>query len=427
MQRKVSIIMPVYNVKKYLVEAMESAINQTYDNFEIICIDDGSQDGSSEILDEYAKYEKVKVVHKKNTGYGNSMNLGLEMATGDYISILEPDDYIEKDTLESIMAIIDSEGDLDIVKCNFSFVKGENEKEIIPTKVLKDDSKYGRVLYGNDILSLYLGYIAHWTAFYRREFLLKNGIKYNETPGASYQDIGMWFQTTMYAESVYLLDRYFYNYRADNPGSSMNNPNKIFCACEEYDFIEGKITKNLKKTILPYYIKCRLIAVKDNYRRISGEHRKVFLKRAAEDFRRIKKNGMLDISQVSDDDRELLAQLLESYENLWNEKEQECQKLFQQINSVEEFYIYGAGNLATFIYRLLSDSEKRKLKGFIVTANNGEKTIVNKPVEVFKDVKSKLENSLIVIGVSNLYAGEIENYLKENSITNIFVFNGGIA
>ena len=70
---------------------------------------------------------------------------------------------------------------------------------------------------------------------------------------------------------------------------------------------------------------------------------------------------------------------------------------------------------------------KRKLKGFIVTANNGEKTIVNKPVEVFKDVKSKLENSLIVIGVSNLYAGEIESYLKENSITNIFVFNGGIA
>ena len=427
MPRKVSIIMPVYNVKKYLVKAMESAINQTYDNYEIICIDDGSQDGSGEILDEYSKYEKVTVVHKENTGYGNSMNLGLAMATGDYISILEPDDYIENDTLEAIMAIIDSEGEIDIVKCNFSFVKGEKDEEIIPTKVLKDTTKYGRVLRGDEILSLYLGYIAHWTALYRRDFLLKNGIKYNETPGASYQDIGMWFQTTMCAESVYLLDRYFYNYRADNPGSSMNNPNKIFCACDEYDFIEQKIPNSLKDAILPYYVKCRLISVKDNYRRIAREHRKVFLERAAADFKRIKESGMLDISQVSSDDRGLLKRLLESYENLWNEKEYECQKLFQEIKNVEKFYIYGAGNLATFIYRLLSDSEKEKLMGFIVTVCNGEKTIAGKPVEAFKDIKFKLENALIVIGVSNLYAGEIGDYLKENDVKNVFVFKGGIA
>lgn len=427
MQRKVSIIMPVYNVEKYLVKALESALNQTYENYEIICIDDGSQDGSGAILDEYAKSEKVKVIHKKNTGYGNSMNIGLAMSTGDYISILEPDDYIENDTLESIMSVIDREGDIDIVKCNFSFIKGENEEEKIPAQILKDVSKYGRILRDNDILSLYLGYIAHWTAFYRRDFLQENEIKYNETPGASYQDIGMWFQTTMFAKSVYLLDRYFYNYRADNPGSSMNNPNKVFCASEEYDFIEKKIPEALKNTITPYYVKCRLISVKDNYRRIAREHREIFLKRSAEDFKRIETKGMLDVSQVSVPDRQLLEQLLESYENLWNEKEYECQKLLKQIDGIEEFYIYGAGNIATFIYRLLSDSERKKLKGFIVTSDNGEKTVADKTVDTFENIKSTLEDELIVIGVSELYAREIEEYLKENGVENTIVFKGGIA
>lgn len=427
MQRKVSIIMPVYNVEKYLVKALESALNQTYENYEIICIDDGSQDGSGAILDEYAKSEKVKVIHKKNTGYGNSMNIGLAMSTGDYISILEPDDYIENDTLESIMSVIDREGDIDIVKCNFSFIKGENEEEKIPAQILKDVSKYGRILRDNDILSLYLGYIAHWTAFYRRDFLQENEIKYNETPGASYQDIGMWFQTTMFAKSVYLLDRYFYNYRADNPGSSMNNPNKIFCASEEYDFIEKRIPESLKNTIIPYYVKCRLISVKDNYRRIAREHRKIFLERAAEDFKRIEKEDILDISQVSASDRQLLEQLIESYENLWNEKEYECQKLSKQIDNVDEFYIYGAGSLATFIYRLLSDTEREKLKGFIVTSNNGEKTVADKTVDTFENIKSTLEDELIVIGVSELYAREIEEYLKENGVENTIVFKGGIA
>lgn len=427
MQRKVSIIMPIYNVEKYLVKALDSALNQTYENYEIICIDDGSQDGSGAILDEYAKSEKVKVVHKENTGYGNSMNIGLSMSTGDYISILEPDDYIENDTLESIMSVIDSEGEIDIVKCNFSFIKGEKEEEKIPAKILNDVSKYGRILRDDDILSLYLGYIAHWTAFYRRDFLQENEIKYNETPGASYQDIGMWFQTTMFAKSVYLLDRYLYNYRADNSGSSMNNPNKIFCASEEYDFIEKKIPEALKSTIIPYYVKCRLISVKDNYRRIAREHRKIFLERAAEDFKRIEKNGILDISQVSASDRQLLEQLIESYEKLWNEKEYECQKLSKQIDNVDEFYIYGAGNLATFIYKLLSDSERKKLRGFIVTSNNGEKTVADKRVDTFENIKSMLGDALIIIGVSDLYAGEIEEYLKENGVENTFVFKGGIA
>ena len=101
---KVSIIVPTYNVEQYLREAMDSIINQTLKDIEIICIDDGSTDNSGKILDEYAsKDSRVKVIHKKNGGYGKAMNVGLDNATGEYVGIVEPDDYIEPDMYENFI------------------------------------------------------------------------------------------------------------------------------------------------------------------------------------------------------------------------------------------------------------------------------------------------------------------------------------
>ena len=92
---KVSIIIPTYNVEMYLVECMESVVNQTLKDIEIICINDGSTDGSLEILKSYAqKDDRIVLVDKENGGYGIGMNIGLDKATGEYIGIVEPDDFI---------------------------------------------------------------------------------------------------------------------------------------------------------------------------------------------------------------------------------------------------------------------------------------------------------------------------------------------
>lgn len=114
-QALISVIIPVYNVEEYLRECIDSILNQTYQNFEIILVDDGSTDSSGTICDEYVdKDDRVSVVHQKNAGPSKTRNTGLENATGKYIYFLDSDDYIEKNTLELLINTAES-NDADLV------------------------------------------------------------------------------------------------------------------------------------------------------------------------------------------------------------------------------------------------------------------------------------------------------------------------
>ena len=95
---KISIIIPIYNAEKYLPEALASACQQTLTDIEILCLDDGSTDSSLAIINSYSQKDaRIKVLHKRNTGYGHTMNVGLDTAKGKYIAILEADDYLLPD------------------------------------------------------------------------------------------------------------------------------------------------------------------------------------------------------------------------------------------------------------------------------------------------------------------------------------------
>ena len=101
----VSLLIPIYNVERYLEECLDSAVNQTLKDIEIICINDGSTDSSPDIIRRYmANDGRVRMIDKANSGYGSSMNMGLDAATGKYIGILESDDYLELDALEVMVA-----------------------------------------------------------------------------------------------------------------------------------------------------------------------------------------------------------------------------------------------------------------------------------------------------------------------------------
>ena len=92
---KVSVLVPIYNVEDFLADCLESLVNQTLKEIEIICINDGSKDRSLEIIKEYAaKDERIVIINKENTGYGDSMNRGLKKAVGEYVGIVEPDDFL---------------------------------------------------------------------------------------------------------------------------------------------------------------------------------------------------------------------------------------------------------------------------------------------------------------------------------------------
>lgn len=119
MNKKVSVIIPVYNVEGFLEECVHSVLSQTYKNYEVILVDDGSADSSGEICDSYAKYENVKVIHKENGGLSSARNAGMAIADGDLLFFVDSDDYISKDSLE-IMTNIYIDTNADVVVAHFS-------------------------------------------------------------------------------------------------------------------------------------------------------------------------------------------------------------------------------------------------------------------------------------------------------------------
>ena len=119
---KVSIIVPIYNVEKYLSKCIESILSQTYKNIEIILVDDGSPDNSPQICDEYAKKDdRIIVIHKANGGVSSARNAGIDIATGKYIGFVDPDDYIENNMYELMMNKIE-EYQANIVICGYDYI-----------------------------------------------------------------------------------------------------------------------------------------------------------------------------------------------------------------------------------------------------------------------------------------------------------------
>lgn len=238
---EISIIVPVCNVEKYLAVCLDSILEQSYADFEVICMDDGSTDKSGNILDQYAlKDKRIKVVHKKNSGYGSTMNTAIQLACGKYIGIVESDDIIEKDMYQ-ILYDAAVKYDLDMVKTDFYRVwyneKGLQKKQYF--QLTDDRNMYNRVIDPNSEIHSYLLEKFTWNALYKKEMILKNNIRYNETPGASYQDNGFWFQTFYWSKRAMFLDQAFYYYRQDNMAASSHSRQKVYAMKNEFDFIRN--------------------------------------------------------------------------------------------------------------------------------------------------------------------------------------------
>ncbi len=151
----ISVIIPVYKVEKYLEKCVDSVINQTYKNLEIILVDDESPDNCPKICDEYAKKDKrIKVIHKENGGVGSARNKGMEKAVGEYITFVDSDDWLEKNFIQEMLFII-NKYKVDYVTCGYYRVY-ENKKEIINGNLeeIVIDSKE----YVNKLLNVQNGY-----------------------------------------------------------------------------------------------------------------------------------------------------------------------------------------------------------------------------------------------------------------------------
>lgn len=148
MTSKVSVIIPVYNVENYLSECLDSVLNQTLEQIEILCINDGSTDSSAGILEKYQKQDsRLSVLNRANSGYGSACNAGLRLAKGEYISIIEPDDFIDCKMFEDLYNLA-STNEVDIIKSAF-YEYDENiasasdcAKKYIGVKIMKCLSRF---------------------------------------------------------------------------------------------------------------------------------------------------------------------------------------------------------------------------------------------------------------------------------------------
>ena len=294
---KVSIIVPVYNVSMYLKECLDSIINQTLKEIEIICVNDGSTDNSLEILKEYAdKDSRIKVIDKQNTGYGNTMNVGIDCARGSYIGIVEPDDYVKPEMYKTLYEIA-VHYDLDLIKADFYRFTGQGKNLHLEYNQLSSDKKYyGKVLNPEKNIEVFKFIMNTWSGIYKKDFLNKFHIRHNETPGASFQDNGFWFQTFCRASKIFFVNEPFYMNRRDNPGSSVHSRDKVYCASVEYQYIKQFLENNpeLKDIYIYIYSLKKYHNFQFTLRRIGEEYRLEFLQHFSNEFSEAKKNGELD-------------------------------------------------------------------------------------------------------------------------------------
>ena len=229
---KVSILVPIYNVELYLRECLESLVNQTLKDIEIICINDGSTDSSIQIIQEFSlKDKRIKVINKENSGYGASMNIGLEAANGEYIGIVEPDDFADLKMFKSLYDIA-VKNDADVVKSDFYYYLTAEDQARKAGKISKQNC--GKVFNINDNPLILKIMPSIWSAIYKKEFLTASNIRFLETPGASYQDTSFSFKTLSTAKRIVFTYKGYLYYRCDNQNSSVKQKNKGFYICDEY-------------------------------------------------------------------------------------------------------------------------------------------------------------------------------------------------
>ena len=264
----ISIIVPVYNVEKYLEKCVNSIVNQTYKNLEIILVDDGATDNSGKLCDELAKIDnRIKVYHKENGGLSDARNYGVERATGDYIGFVDSDDYIDSEMYEELYEAIKKEN-VDVVECNL--------KIIYPDRVeLFTEQKYYNVYTKQEYLEEYLKIEKIFGSACVR--LIKSDIakKLKFPVGKLYEDTYYAYDLINVADSYVIMDAPYYNYlmRENSITNAKFNP-RIFNLIEIVEEFHNTVYENYPgleeaadcRRMYAYFSVLNSILLEENYR-----------------------------------------------------------------------------------------------------------------------------------------------------------------
>lgn len=239
----ISVVIPTYNASKFLREALDSLLAQTFTDWEAICVNDGSTDDSLSIMQEYAaKDSRFHILDGPNGGYGKAMNRGMDAARGKYMAILEPDDFLPTTAYESL-AQAAADGNFDILRGDACYFFDKAGERIFYLSHLNPvEGEFHTINYPTRFLCA----ADNWTGMFRLAFLREAGIRHNESPGASYQDTGFFWLTSTRAQRECAINSVVYFYRTDNSYSSIHQKEaKAIALMQEYHFIREQLRQNI--------------------------------------------------------------------------------------------------------------------------------------------------------------------------------------
>lgn len=348
---QISIVVPVYNVEKYLRQCLESIVSQSFADLEIICVDDGSTDMSGIILDEFKeKDERITVIHKENTGYGATMNIGISLAKGKYVGFIESDDFIEQNMYAELYELAEKY-ELDFIKSDY-WIYSDRGKQLFYGG---SGCRYNTVFSQYENMNKLLASKSIWSGIYKKEFLINNHIFFLDTPGASYQDTSFWFKVGISAKKGYFLKKAYVNYRIDNAASSVRSQEKVYSICDEMDeckrfLLESEL--DVKK-IYPYFVLNKKNVYLWNAERIAPQFRREFVERASFELQQDIQSQYMDMSACSNEainDLKILTEYAENYykyiSNMFTTVSANNQKdCIAFLMDQKRIYIYGAGHV----------------------------------------------------------------------------------
>ena len=263
MKQLVSIIIPIYNVEKYLEQCIKSLINQTYRNLEIILINDGSTDKSTKICEKYKNQDnRIVFINKKNGGAASAKNEGLKIAKGDYITFVDSDDFIEPDMIEYMVNTI-KKYNSDIIQCSFTNLYKNTER-------FKQDKIVEQKISSKDFLELFLkkwDSSLFWNKLFKREVI--ENVFFKE--GRCIDDEFFTYKCVINSKSIVTSNKIVYNYRMRKSGVMKSESSqkqilkdRVDYLYERYEIVR-KIYKDLDKDFLEHLLTYYLIISKDYY------------------------------------------------------------------------------------------------------------------------------------------------------------------
>lgn len=250
---KLSIIVPVYGVEKYIDKCLNSLVKQSLKEIEIIVVNDGTKDNSQKIIDKYVKKypDKIKSYIKENGGQGSARNYGLEKANGEYIGYVDSDDFVEKDMYKKLYNKA-KENNYDIVVCGNYNVSEDYQNKNIDTFINN---------YNTDLENIFFGKMAVWNKIYKRDILIKNKLEFKEK--VWYEDLAFTLKAIMNSSTFAFIDEPLYDYLI-REGSTMNNSNvqRNLEILDAFNDILSYIQHNKKEE---YFSKIEFLAIDHIY------------------------------------------------------------------------------------------------------------------------------------------------------------------